>query len=241
MKIPHFLSLSTVVVTLAACTVKQAPAPAAPDSSTGGAVVNVDPSTQPEAPATDPVAPPASPSEPTTPPASPINPAQPNVTTPPAKPPEVAPALPASAGAKCDDKGCAAPFTCTKYYGIAGPKGPELRSCEISCAKKGATCPDAHECVSIADGPGKVCRPKAKPEPAKTEEALPATAGAPCEDKCAAPFTCTTYYGVAGPRGPEFKSCEVPCADKGAACPAGHSCTTIADGPGRVCRPKTTK
>jgi hypothetical protein len=44
-----------------------------------------------------------------------------------------------------------------------------------------------------------------------------------------------TYYGVAGPRGPEFKTCEMPCG-KGDKCPAGTKCTTIADGPGQVCR-----
>jgi hypothetical protein len=44
------------------------------------------------------------------------------------------------------------------------------------------------------------------------------------------------YYGIAGARGPEFKSCEIKCAGKGAACPDGRKCTTIADGPGSVCR-----
>jgi hypothetical protein len=43
------------------------------------------------------------------------------------------------------------------------------------------------------------------------------------------------YYGIAGPRGPQFTSCETKC-DGGKACPDGLKCTTIADGPGAVCR-----
>jgi len=47
--------------------------------------------------------------------------------------------------------------------------------------------------------------------------------------------TCVTYYGIAGPRGPAFKSCEIKCDDK-TPCDDGRKCTTIADGPGQVCR-----
>ncbi len=54
---------------------------------------------------------------------------------------------------------------------------------------------------------------------------------------CASGLTCTKYYGIAGPSGPAFESCEVSCAD-GKACPGDTSCVTIADGPGMVCRPK---
>jgi hypothetical protein len=54
-------------------------------------------------------------------------------------------------------------------------------------------------------------------------------------DTCGKGLTCVSYYGIAGARGPQFKSCEIKCtADK--ACPAGHKCVTIADGPGQVCR-----
>lgn len=54
-------------------------------------------------------------------------------------------------------------------------------------------------------------------------------------DTCAAGLTCVSYYGFAGTRGPQFKSCEVRCeADKG--CPSGRTCMTVSDGPGRVCR-----
>ncbi len=62
--------------------------------------------------------------------------------------------------------------------------------------------------------------------------------GKPCrEEKCPAGLTCIAYHGVAGPAGPRLHSCEIPCAEPGAACPGGQSCLTIADGPGRVCRP----
>jgi hypothetical protein len=55
-------------------------------------------------------------------------------------------------------------------------------------------------------------------------------------DRCEA-GSCTTYYGIAGPNGPAFKSCEVACANGKGPCPAGTACITIADGPGAVCRP----
>ncbi len=61
--------------------------------------------------------------------------------------------------------------------------------------------------------------------------------GVPCgdADSCQAGAHCQKYYGIAGPSGPEFSSCEVTCEGKGA-CPAGTTCITIADGPGEVCR-----
>ncbi len=61
--------------------------------------------------------------------------------------------------------------------------------------------------------------------------------GAACsaDGKCEKGLTCVKYYGIAGPKGPEFKSCEIRCAG-GQACPSGQKCVTIADGPGQVCR-----
>lgn len=64
--------------------------------------------------------------------------------------------------------------------------------------------------------------------------------GEPCDanGKCARGLTCVRYYGVAGARGPQMASCEIPCVagkSKGH-CPKGQACTTIADGPGQVCR-----
>jgi hypothetical protein len=58
----------------------------------------------------------------------------------------------------------------------------------------------------------------------------------PCaEGRCAPGLTCVEYYGIAGPRGGKFTSCEIRCSD-GTKCPDGQVCTTIADGPGQVCR-----
>jgi hypothetical protein len=54
-------------------------------------------------------------------------------------------------------------------------------------------------------------------------------------DECAPGLECIKFYGIAGPRGPQFKSCEIRCgADK--MCPTGTACKTVADGPGQVCR-----
>lgn len=81
------------------------------------------------------------------------------------------------------------------------------------------------------------------PSGSGTNPTTPAPTGGPgigeaCgpNDSCAAPATCVSYYGIAGPRGPQFKTCEVKCAGKGATCPGGKQCVTIADGPGSVCR-----
>ena len=62
--------------------------------------------------------------------------------------------------------------------------------------------------------------------------------GEPCAtgDACAAGLECLHYFGIAGPQGPEFTSCEIPCTGNGD-CPTEQVCTLIADGPGNVCRP----
>lgn len=62
--------------------------------------------------------------------------------------------------------------------------------------------------------------------------------GEPCgvNDACESGLTCLHYYGIAGPSGPEFTSCEIPCTSNND-CPEQQSCTLIADGPGNVCRP----
>ena len=62
----------------------------------------------------------------------------------------------------------------------------------------------------------------------------------PCDEngKCAHGLTCVRYYGVAGARGPQMTSCEIRCGGKTKHhCPYGQTCTTVADGPGQVCRP----
>lgn len=69
------------------------------------------------------------------------------------------PAL-AKQGEKCDDGAtCDEGLTCVKYFGIAGPSGPEFTSCEIPCPDEKSACPDGQQCITIADGPGRVCRP----------------------------------------------------------------------------------
>ncbi len=57
-------------------------------------------------------------------------------------------------------------------------------------------------------------------------------------DACAAGLTCLHYYGIAGPSGPEFATCEYPCKSD-TDCPAEQACSLIADGPGNVCQPVT--
>ncbi len=59
----------------------------------------------------------------------------------------------AASGAQCDSG-----LSCLSYYGIAGPSGPEFRTCEISCAAPGSQCPSGQACVTVADGPGQVCQ-----------------------------------------------------------------------------------
>jgi hypothetical protein len=68
-------------------------------------------------------------------------------------------------GEPCDaDGNCAHRLTCVRYFGVAGARGPEMTSCEIKCVpgKKGH-CPKGQTCITIADGPGQVCRPAANP------------------------------------------------------------------------------
>lgn len=96
----------------------------------------------------------------TPPPAAPESPAPP----PPQEPPEPSaptqtPGTPATAkiGEPCGVDGRCAEGTCVSYFGIAGARGPELKSCEIKCDDK-TPCPTGRNCVTIADGPGQVCR-----------------------------------------------------------------------------------
>ena len=76
-----------------------------------------------------------------------------------------------------------------------------------------------------------------KPRKPRSGGPGPAAQGQPCSDgHCGPGLRCVEYYGIAGPRGPAFSSCEIPCPG-GKGCPAGQHCTTISDGPGQVCRP----
>jgi eight-cysteine-cluster-containing protein len=64
----------------------------------------------------------------------------------------------AGQGEPCPDGKCVAGTTCVKYLGIAGARGPTFTSCEIPCGLKGGACPEGQQCITIADGPGQVCR-----------------------------------------------------------------------------------
>lgn len=63
-------------------------------------------------------------------------------------------------GEPCPDNLCAEGLTCLSYYGFAGARGPKFTSCEIPCVKPGSVCPSDQRCVTVADGPGEVCRPQ---------------------------------------------------------------------------------
>ena len=63
--------------------------------------------------------------------------------------------------------------------------------------------------------------------------------GQPCPDgTCAEGLRCLSYYGIAGANGPQFATCELPCAANSNACPSDQQCVVIADGPGQVCKPR---
>jgi eight-cysteine-cluster-containing protein len=75
-------------------------------------------------------------------------------------PPVPTPSEPPPAEVSCATVLCQPPRTCLEYYGIAGPSGPKFASCEVACdpTSKKNSCPEGTSCVTIADGPGNVCR-----------------------------------------------------------------------------------
>jgi hypothetical protein len=124
---------------------------------------------------------------------------------------------------------------------------PLLFLAACSCPSKPAATPQE---PATAPAPAPAPAP-ATPAPAPTSGSGSGTAAEPApnwpkkapgigencgeRDACAQGLTCVSYYGIAGARGPQFKTCEIKCeSDK--ACPADHKCITIADGPGQVCR-----
>ena len=74
----------------------------------------------------------------------------------PAEPVEPEPVDPPS----CAGQPCAPPRECIQYFGIAGPSGPSFQACEIRCERDAGadSCPEGTRCVTVADGPGDVCR-----------------------------------------------------------------------------------
>jgi len=127
-----------------------------------------------------------------------------------------------SADAQCQVGGCSGEV-CTAEQGVN-------TTCEMPAdgfPSKGATCGCVQgQCLWFRAG--------AAPAPGGAGIAQ----GQSCKDAACAPgLQCVKYYGVGGPSGPQFATCEVPCPDgTDAACPKGQRCTTIADGPGKVCR-----
>ncbi|MDC0720802.1 hypothetical protein [Nannocystis bainbridge] len=118
----------------------------------------------------------------------------------------------------CSDEVCAAgessPGTCDALE-VQIPAG----------AKCGCV---ARECAWWSDGSVTLAAASAPPSPAEE-------AGPRCGDiTCGAGETCIEYYGVAGPRGPKFQTCGIPCPH--GKCGDGKKCITIADGPGPVCQ-----
>ena len=56
-----------------------------------------------------------------------------------------------------ENDACALGLTCITYYGVAGASGPQMKTCEIKC-KADSDCPADYTCMTLADGPGHVCR-----------------------------------------------------------------------------------
>ncbi len=109
-----------------------------------------------------------------------------------------------------------------------------LSTSSFACDKSGSPPPGPGSSSSAGPAetpPGDAPVVQAPPQPA------PATVA--CGDKtCGTGEECISYYGIAGPRGPQFHECGIPCK-QGAAndgCADGKRCQTIADGPGPVCR-----
>ncbi|MEP6866149.1 MAG: hypothetical protein ABJE66_36350 [Deltaproteobacteria bacterium] len=112
-----------------------------------------------------------------------------------------------------------------------------LAACSSSSPPPPSPAPPAPD-PSPSPTPSPTPTPTPTPTPPSAPDAAVATGGDKCGDKpaCVAPATCVSYLGIAGARGPEFHSCEIKCTPKGKDCPTGKKCTTIADGPGSVCR-----
>ena len=56
-----------------------------------------------------------------------------------------------------ENDACALGLSCITYYGVAGSSGPATKTCEIKC-KGDSDCPADYTCMTLADGPGRVCR-----------------------------------------------------------------------------------
>lgn len=65
----------------------------------------------------------------------------------------------ASQGKACFQGRCNKGLECITFYGVAGARGPAFTSCEIPCKNSSDRCPNGQSCITIHDGPGRVCRP----------------------------------------------------------------------------------
>jgi hypothetical protein len=106
-----------------------------------------------------------------------------------------------------------------------------------------AACSSPSPAPTGAASPSAPTASSGAPATPTAEPALSPKLGDKCgdNDTCAPPATCVSYTGIAGPKGPTFKTCEVKCPPRegretDSACPAGTKCGMIADGPGHVCR-----
>lgn len=120
---------------------------------------------------------------------------------------------------------------CTKEP--QAPVGPPAGPAPDPSAGTGAPAP----APAPTPMPGPAPAPSTPPTPTTPAPSQPgAKLGEPCGpgDACGE-GSCVTYYGIAGARGPAFKSCELRC-DPQRHCEGGRRCITVADGPGQVCR-----
>ena len=115
----------------------------------------------------------------------------------------------------------------------AGSGGTGTPECEMF------QCIRAIECVESCGGPvlSSGCCPCGPGTFDSIEcDAAPPELNSECvDDTCPEGLTPVHFYGIAGPSGPQFCWCTIPCEEDPSVCPSGTSCVSIADGPGTVC------
>ena len=148
----------------------------------------------------------------------------------PAPTPDPSAGTPAEPGSAAQTDPAKAPAPIAK--GEPNPATPAKTPAPIAKGEPNPGTP-AKTPAPIAKGEPNPGTPSKGPGPRPRGPGLHQTCGT--NDTCAFGMKCMTYYGIAGPRGPQFKTCEVPC-DKATKCPSGTSCGVVADGPGNVCR-----